>query len=149
MMLTQDSLPLIATLSGVSLHTFVYRFGEWDTTSMLLVQIYTFIFVGGNLTAYLDLLTWTGLRLSPAAFWSLFCYHILGIYCSMLAYRLLLHRLRRFPGPFFGRLTNFYATTLTVNLQKPQEVQKLHREYGDYVRLGECLISAISPCLIL
>ncbi|OGM48310.1 putative cytochrome P450 oxidoreductase [Aspergillus bombycis] len=144
-MLTQGSLPLIATLSGVSLHTFIYRFGEWDTTSVLLVQIYTFIFVGGNLALYLDLLTSTGLGLSPVAFSSLCGYHVLGVYTSMLVYRLLFHRLRRFPGPFFGRLTNFYATTLSMNLQKPREVQKVHREYGDYVRLGPCELSIADP----
>ncbi|KAB8202109.1 cytochrome P450 monooxygenase [Aspergillus parasiticus] len=145
MTLTQGSQPLIATLSGVSLHTFLYRFGEWDTTSMLLVQIHTLIIVGGNLALYLNLLKWTGLGLSPAVFSSLCGYHLLGVYCSMLVYRLLFHRLCRFPGPFFGRLTNFYTATLSVNLQKPMEVQKLHREYGDYVRIGPCELSVADP----
>ncbi|KAE8137385.1 cytochrome P450 monooxygenase [Aspergillus pseudotamarii] len=144
-MSTQGSLPLIATLSGVSLHTFLYRLGEWDTTSMLLVQIHTLIFVGGNLALHFSLLRWNGLELSPAAFSSLCGYHLLGVYCSMLVYRLFFHRLRRFPGPFFGRLTNFYATTLSINLQKPIEVQKLHRKYGDYIRLGPCELSIADP----
>ncbi|KAE8415293.1 cytochrome P450 [Aspergillus pseudocaelatus] len=145
MMLTHGSLPLIATLSGVSLHNLLYRFGEWDTTSMLLVQIYTFIIVGGNLALYFGLLKWAGLWLSPAAFSSLCGYHLFGVYCSMLVHRLLFHRLRKFPGPFFGRLTNFYTTTLSLNLQKPIEVQKLHHKYGDYVRLGPCELSIADP----
>ncbi|KAB8224538.1 cytochrome P450 [Aspergillus novoparasiticus] len=121
MMLTKGSLPLIATLSGVSHHIFLYSFGEWGTTSMLLVQIHTFIFVGGNLVLYLELPKWTGLWLSPAALSSICGYYLLSG--------------PQVPCPFFGRLTNFYAASLSVNLQKHVKVQKLHRKYGDHVRL--------------
>ncbi|KAJ5308716.1 Cytochrome P450 [Penicillium antarcticum] len=67
----------------------------------------------------------------------------------MLVYRAFLHRLSRFPGPFFARLSNFYVTVLSgKKLQLCDEIQKLHHQYGDYVRVGPTEISIIDPAAI-
>lgn len=63
--------------------------------------------------------------------------HILGIYISILLYRGLFHRLLRFPGPILAKLSNFYVTSLSAkSFQLYKEVEKLHKRYGDYVRIG-------------
>ena len=63
--------------------------------------------------------------------------HILGIYISILLYRGFLHRLSNFPGPFFAKFLSFYVTSLSARkFQLYREVEKLHEEYGDYVRIG-------------
>ncbi|KAJ5758202.1 Cytochrome P450 [Penicillium nucicola] len=67
----------------------------------------------------------------------------------MLVYRAFLHRLSRFPGPFLARLSNFYVTALSgKKLQLCDEIQKLHQQYGDYVRIGPTEISIIDPAAI-
>ncbi|KAK7424018.1 hypothetical protein QQX98_000628 [Neonectria punicea] len=83
-----------------------------------------------------------------------------GIYTSTSVYRIFLHPLRRFPGPFLARLSSAYATGLLVkNYQPYKEIQKLHQEHGDIVRLGpselsisnseavQAMHSSRSPCV--
>lgn len=40
--------------------------------------------------------------------WSAGLAFLIGLFGSMLVYRALFHRLRRFPGPFTARLSNLY-----------------------------------------
>jgi hypothetical protein len=63
----------------------------------------------------------------------------IGLVVSIGIYRLFFHRLRSFPGPFWAKLSRFYATSLAAkNVQYYKEVKKLHEEYGDFVRTGRC-----------
>ncbi|KAK5997675.1 Cytochrome P450 monooxygenase orf5 [Cladobotryum mycophilum] len=73
-------------------------------------------------------------------------YHACGLYSSMLVYRAFFHRLGRYPGPFLARLSNFYITAKSIKkLHLFEEVQKLHAQYGDIVRLGPTELSIASP----
>ncbi|KAJ0418348.1 cytochrome P450 [Aspergillus carlsbadensis] len=64
----------------------------------------------------------------------------------MLCYRAFWHRLSSFPGPFVARLSNLYVTALSAkNLHLYEEVQRLHQQYGDYVRLGPTELSIADP----
>ncbi|PVH98329.1 putative cytochrome P450 [Periconia macrospinosa] len=84
----------------------------------------------------------------------------LGIFTSMIIYRLFFHRLRRFPGPLPARVTRFYALHLSgKNVQYQVELEKLRDQYGDFVRTGPreimilrksavpLVLGAQSPCL--
>ncbi|KAH9908408.1 cytochrome P450 [Xylariomycetidae sp. FL2044] len=63
-----------------------------------------------------------------------------GLAGSILVYRAFFHRLRRFPGPFLAELSRFCAmSTAAKNLQANVEAQRLHAEYGDFVRVGRLL----------
>lgn len=65
-----------------------------------------------------------------------FAYGLLG---SVLAYRVFFHRLRRFPGPLGARLSRFYALRHAArNRQMHLVLERLHEEYGDFVRVGMC-----------
>ncbi|KAJ5166267.1 uncharacterized protein N7482_005048, partial [Penicillium canariense] len=80
---------------------------------------------------------------------SLILYHILGIYTSILFYRVFWHRLNCFPGPFLAKLSNFYVTWLSAKkLQLFEEAEKLHRQYGDYVRIGPTELSITDPAAV-
>lgn len=125
------AIALLSASSGVLTHNLIFRHGEWDVTSPRIVL------------AYLSTLLVTLLAMPPFSYQSFkeitayFGCHVAGVYGSMLIYRAYFHRLEKFPGPFWARLTNFYITSLsTRRLQLFQEVKKLHDEYGDYVRLG-------------
>jgi hypothetical protein len=60
-----------------------------------------------------------------------------GLTTSIILYRLLFHRLRSFPGPFGARISRFYAVSVSAKgLQYHLELEKMHQEYGDFVRTG-------------
>ncbi|OJJ67356.1 hypothetical protein ASPBRDRAFT_200075 [Aspergillus brasiliensis CBS 101740] len=60
-----------------------------------------------------------------------------GLIFSIGVYRLFFHRLRRFPGPVGAKLSRFYNAYLAgKDLQYHEEIAKLHREYGDFIRTG-------------
>lgn len=63
-----------------------------------------------------------------------------GLTASMLVYRGLLHRLRRFPGPVAARLSKLYGVWVSVRggVRWHLELGRLHGVYGDVVRVGEC-----------
>ncbi|BAE58815.1 unnamed protein product [Aspergillus oryzae RIB40] len=54
---------------------------------------------------------------------------------SISIYRLFVHRLHPFPGPFACKLTRFYSAFLAAkNIQYNVELKRLHKQYGDFVR---------------
>lgn len=132
---------VLAGASGVAAHLTLYRFGEWDLKGPNLVISYLLLLLVCVYIERLDLLyTFSDVApelLQPAWAVGVVGYHIAGIYLSMFVYRLLWHRLRRFPGPMLARLSNFYVTALSAKkMHLYAEVEKLHKQYGDYVRLG-------------
>ncbi|RAQ58915.1 cytochrome P450 oxidoreductase [Aspergillus flavus] len=141
-----DTLWILAFSSGVATHLLLYRSGEWDIKAPSIVKIYTLL---GATLVYLeraDLLD--GFPVSTRPKWGIavILYHIFGVYASMLFYRAFWHRLCGFPGPFLARLSNFYVTSLSAKrLHLYEEVQKLHQQYGDYVRLGPTELSIADP----
>ncbi|KAJ8119669.1 hypothetical protein ONZ43_g3430 [Nemania bipapillata] len=131
---------VLAAISGVSAHVLVFRVGEWDVAAPSIFVFYLVAFlIGGSVSnvqfqvPLVEVAKFAG-------------YHALGLYLSMLVYRAFFHRLRKYPGPFLARLTNFYITARSVKkLHLFEEVQKLHAEYGDYVRLGPSELSIADP----
>ncbi|KAJ5817645.1 Cytochrome P450 [Penicillium robsamsonii] len=137
-------LPL-AGFSGLTAHVLFYRHGEWDLKAPRIVVSYIFLFLGATfLERYQKGELPIGAPSHLAA--KLVGCHILGIYTSMLFYRAFLHRLSQFPGPFFAKLSNFHVTLLSARkLQLYAETEKLHAQYGDYVRLGPTELSITDP----
>ncbi|KAJ5356144.1 Cytochrome P450 [Penicillium concentricum] len=137
-------LPL-AGFSGLTAQLLFYRHGEWDLTAPRLVVSYIFLFLGATLLERYQKDELPIGAPSHLAAKVVGC-HILGIYASMLFYRAFLHRLSRFPGPFLARLSNFHVTFLSARkLQLYEETEKLHEQYGDYVRLGPTELSITDP----
>lgn len=145
--LDSNSAHLVAILTGVFLHIAVFSRGEWDLEVPKLCGRF----------ALLEVLSVAAIKLLhedksyplsnaiSTVMW-LGAYVILGLVGSMAVYRLYFHRLRRFPGPFWAGLSNFYVTSLSVkNLHLNEEVEKLHAQYGDVVRLGPSELSINLP----
>jgi hypothetical protein len=128
---------LFAFIVGVILHTALYRRGEWDLAVPKLCAVYSL--VGLGLASCDQLFTSEHHRIYTTlktVSWLGF-YHALGVGSSIVVYRLFFHRLRSFPGPFWGKVSNLYVTSLTFkNLQLYSEVEALHNQYGDIVRIG-------------
>ncbi|GAB1315434.1 hypothetical protein MFIFM68171_05644 [Madurella fahalii] len=131
---------LWAIASGVAAHLFVFRYGEWDVASPSIFVFYASTFAASAVACYAHL----GVPISVIA--RLGGCHALGLYGSMLLYRAFFHRLSKYPGPFLARLSNFYITARSMKkLHLFEEVQKLHAQYGDYVRLGPRELSIADP----
>ncbi|KAH6843376.1 cytochrome P450 monooxygenase-like protein [Chaetomium sp. MPI-CAGE-AT-0009] len=135
------TLNLLAAASGVLTHLAVFRRGEWDVASPSVFVFYTTVFAAASLASYSSFIS-TPLSVIAQMAGS----HVAMLYTSVLVYRAFFHRLSKYPGPFLARLTNFYITALSMKrLHLFKEVQKLHEQYGDYVRLGPSEISIASP----
>lgn len=122
---------------GVLLHISLFRIGEWDLYApQLLAGAAVFdgvataaVFRFGNEATFPE-----SARIATLLLASCVC----GIFSSILVYRAAFHRLNRFPGPLFARLSNIYPTLLSVKkFQLFEEVKELHAKYGDIVRLGQ------------
>jgi len=60
-----------------------------------------------------------------------------GVFLSMVVYRLFFHRIRHFPGPFWAKVSKIYAMSLAAkNVQYNVELEKFHEQYGDFIRTG-------------
>ncbi|KAK3303718.1 cytochrome P450 monooxygenase-like protein [Chaetomium strumarium] len=134
------TMALLTAASGVVIHLFLFRKGEWDVASPSIFVSYVTLFAATALFshAYLDI--------SLSSVTQLAACHVVGLYSSMLVYRAFFHRLSEYPGPFLARLSTFYITARSVRkLHLYEEVQKLHAQYGDYVRLGPRELSIADP----
>lgn len=131
-----------AFAAGVLLHVGVFTRGEWDlyttkllgTSIILNASLAGVLFYSGAEEFGTRWAAFKAASLLSSAVW-------VGLYSSILVYRGAFHRLNRFPGPFWARISNFYVTSLSVKkFQLYEEVQKLHEKYGDIVRLGELFL---------
>ena len=72
-----------------------------------------------------------------------------GVFGSMVVYRLFFHRLRKYPGPAAARVTQWYHfTKIFKKMSHFREVDKMHSEYGEYVRMGPNLLSISDPDIV-
>ncbi|KAL2872693.1 cytochrome P450 [Aspergillus lucknowensis] len=146
---TQNLASVVGAATGIGTHLVFYRVGEWDLKAPSILLTYTILGVAAiacDRTHVLD-----GTLVTVASFprgWAvrLVLAHIAGVYTSMILYRTWFHRLKAFPGPFLARISNFYVSYLSARrLHLYEETERLHREYGDYVRLGPTELSITNP----
>lgn len=64
---------------------------------------------------------------------------LLGLSTSILAYRILFHPLRHFPGPFWAKTSKWWLvyTQWKTGHRYHHYARELHERYGDIVRIGE------------
>lgn len=122
-------------LSGIAMHLAIRPF-EIDTHTLEVVSIYIVTLIAG----FLALLLHSGLDVAGSLTTTFLVTSAFntGLFTSLLVYRAFFHRLHRFPGPFLSKLTRFRA--LKVALQTKQThlaIEKIHDQYGDFVRVGE------------
>ena len=61
-----------------------------------------------------------------------------GLLASIAMYRVFFHRCRKFPGPFAAKVSKFHAASLAAkDVKYFRELEKMHEQYGDFVRTGE------------
>ncbi|PCG92796.1 Cytochrome P450 [Penicillium occitanis (nom. inval.)] len=143
------SIPQVVTtfgLLGVAFHLAV-RNTEIDYRLWRLFSVYLLVWAG-LAGIYVNILELSWLYALGTAWFAGLCFNV-GLLSSIGTYRLLFHRLRKFPGPWGARLSRFYAVSLaSKGLQYHLELQKLHEQYGDFVRTGPREISINRPSAV-
>ncbi|KAH7014463.1 cytochrome P450 [Microdochium trichocladiopsis] len=72
-----------------------------------------------------------------------------ALYASMMVYRSMFHPLRHFPGPFWAKFSQFWGVLKTApKTDNFRHLDRLHAQYGEYVRVGPNLLSVSDPDLV-
>ena len=120
--------------AGVLVHNTLFIHGEWHLRSAKLIALH--------------ILTYTGLIFFQAFYHHTSCLaalavgsQMLGMYAicllaSISIYRVFFHRLRTFPGPVLARITKLWHVAHCLDSKNHILLEKLHQEYGDFIRTG-------------
>lgn len=124
----------LAALGGATAHLSYFIRGEHHTEALRYAQLLVLVPV---VLAYL-LFSLAGLNVAAAARASsaLTAAFLGGVYSSMLVYRIAFHRLGKFPGPFMWRVSKLWHVFQLGKLDNFKQLDKLHQQYGEYVRVG-------------
>lgn len=68
-----------------------------------------------------------------------------ALFSSMAIYRIFFHRTRHFPGPRLAAVSKLWHMYHCLNGQNHLLLEKLHRQYGDFVRTGPSEITIFHP----
>jgi len=79
--------------------------------------------------------------------WRLIIGAALAYYATLICYRLFLHPLSRFPGPWFAAVSRWYEAYYEVYLsgQFTFKIAELHKEYGPLIRISPCELHINDP----
>ena len=86
-------------------------------------------------------------RLSPCLCWALAMWasFLAGLYASVLTYRVFLHPLNRFPGPFAARISDLWLSLQLGGHDMHRFSAHLSATYGDCVRVGSSTLMLTHP----
>lgn len=120
------SLLLLLPFSAIILHELVLRRFEVDHFAIQIIGLSCVAY--GALVFYF---TFTSATLIAASFW-------IPLWLYIGAYRAFFHPLRKYPGPFRAKLSNWSTLkqALDTDLHLHRVHQELQKDYGDYVRTG-------------
>ncbi|QGA22244.1 hypothetical protein EYB26_009960 [Talaromyces marneffei] len=139
-----------ASATGIALHLFFFKIVEVDkrpvSTTAAFIAAYPLIFI--TLPSISD--EYNGI------FWRLFISSltwsclVISLFSSILIYRAFFHPLKGFPGPFNARLSKFWSLKKVVDskLRWWKILDRLHEQYGDYVRTGPRELVIFDPAAL-
>jgi hypothetical protein len=125
----------LSLLAGVVSHHLLFRPVEidgyaWQLFFTYLIAFSVLIFGHVCLSGYSAIMALARVSLIVTAYNA-------GAVTSIIIYRAFFHPLNRFPGPFWAKISRFYAmNNAAKQVQAYKDIQNLHNEYGDIVRVG-------------
>ena len=125
---------IAAAAAGVASHLAFFIRGEHHRQAPMLFKLSLIIpftlFVGQIQLGYGDA------RQSATRTVLLFGAYTVSLFASMIVYRVFFHQLRHFPGPPMAKVSKFWHVSKDLTSNNWRLLNKLHREYGDFVRTG-------------
>lgn len=130
------SLPQLvaASAAGVLIHNSIFIHGEWHmhTTAVLIPHSLAYTGLVIFKIIYYNLSLLAALKFSS----QMLGMYTLSLLASISIYRLFFHRLRGFPGPILASVSKFWHVAHCLDSKNHILLEKLHQEYGDFVRIG-------------
>lgn len=71
--------------------------------------------------------------------------YLIGLYSSLVIYRVFFHPLRSFGGPYGCRISSAWFATYLAKSDAFRQLESLHHRYGDFLRIGSNDISIAHP----
>ncbi|KAL4806737.1 cytochrome P450 [Aspergillus unguis] len=132
---------LTAALVGILSHVFYFRRGEHHLHGVFYLQLLVAVIIAS--VAFLVLAEHT-LSTALSTTFHFVSSYLLGLYTSLLTYRIILHPLTPFPGPLLPRLSTVFTSTPHSH-SLHLSLYNLHQKYGPYVRIGSSDLSIAHP----
>lgn len=136
-------------LTGVAIHHGLFIHGEWHIYAPDIVRSYGSIFACIGVARFYFAGTEIGDVFGALALASVG--HVLGIFTSILVYRIFFHRLNKtnIPGPFWARISKLWHVWHARDSKNHVFMDKLHEKYGDFIRTGESHVQRFAWLLTL
>lgn len=134
---------LVALTAGVCLHRGYFQQGEHHMYALRYLQ--AFMLLISTSTVALTLLSEPSSVSSLSITSSVFSSLILGIYGSLLYYRLFQHPLRGFPGPIAARISSLWFSIHVRRFDAHEKALGLYKKYGHFVRVGSSDLMIAHP----
>jgi cytochrome P450 family 628 len=138
---------IYSALLGVIAHQLYFRRGEHTW----LAPYYALILLLAPLTLYLIHRLGFKDEASQSLVYASTIYtsFLTGLFSSLAIYRLYFHPLRRYPGPPGARLSQlWFVWQMKEKVDSAWFLQRLHQQYGEYVRIGPNMLSISDPDMI-
>lgn len=123
----------VAIIVGIFSHIFCYKNGEHHMETPIILWLHVFalsmLLYGKTVVGDVQ----QGILEAVCVFAS----YLGALFTSMIIYRTSFHRLRHFPGPRMASVTKLWHTAKTFDCQNHLLLDKLHKQYGDFVRTGK------------
>lgn len=133
----------VVAAAGVASHRLYFHRGEHHLYGVRYIQ-FLFLFCAIS-TAVLVRVGDRPIGQACAEVFSLVVCYLVGLYTSLLAYRVFLSPLNRFPGPFGARISSLWWSAQLTEHDAYKKILSLHETYGDFVRIGSNDLSIVHP----
>jgi tryprostatin B 6-hydroxylase len=129
-------LPIYAAAAGLLSHWAYFIRGEHHVEAPTLLRLTILLpcILFGGLWSY------GGLDMGPAGVLTskIVASYFASLWTSIILYRVLFHRLRKFPGPFMWKVTKlWHVYKLAPHSDNYKQLDALQKKYGDFVRTGK------------
>ncbi|KAL3464725.1 cytochrome P450 [Aspergillus heterothallicus] len=130
-------------LAGVFTHVAYFNKGEHHLYGPLYLKLFFITVMGATATlSYTHDVEWTTALMTVS---KVIGSYLLGIYGSLLVYRLFLHPLNKFPGAIGARTSSLWLTLQLRNNNLHKKLVELHQKHGQFVRIGSSDLSILNP----
>ncbi|KAI9041837.1 cytochrome P450 [Aspergillus affinis] len=136
---------LILFAGGVLSHITYFARGEHHLSGAPYLQVFALVFTALTLVSHgAGNSIQNALRQTLNTIFS----YLVGVFFSLVVYRMFLHPLRTFPGPIWARLSGLWLTWRVRRRDGFRQVKCLHNQYGSIVRVGPTDLSIAHPSAV-
>ncbi|KAI1384223.1 cytochrome P450 [Hypoxylon trugodes] len=136
---------LLGIIIGLIAHHRVFIYGEWHIYAPQIIVSH-----GVTIISLLVARLWLGRSntgLAAGTMLTVFYCYLCSLTTSIIVYRVFFHQLTRagFAGPWYARISTIWHVWAARKAKNHLILEKLYREYGDFIRTGPAEITVFHP----